>query len=452
MLALACDHRIMASGKARISLDEITFGPSVFAGSVEMLRWLVGERNVERILLTGGMYSAEEAQRLGLVDEVAEEIHLLERAGKAAGDLARNDPAAFKSIKWLLRKPIADKMTAGEESSISRTATLCCGHGGKQIASVKAELYTAKHYVLATSPAPRMTKMDSHRFLTGYSGLSLRVLGPLSRTSRGDFPLMVAHFKLNSDISALFPYINAVAEDAVFHERPVYIKFNLDGVLCGLHPMDGSAGLFENTLQAHEFVERLTAFLNELHQRKGSIRPNPRRHGHVPVLEIFGLLPGSNCGDCGYPTCMAFAAALSRQEADPTQCTGLGQPLRQHAVYPVYDARGNIERTVAIDIDAGRALNEKQAHIAKLERELARLTRIDRSSGDRANGSLPAPLTERELQVLRLMARGASNIEISNLLQISPHTVKSHVIHIFNKLGVDDRTEASVWAARHSMV
>ena len=294
--------------------------------------------------------------------------------------------------------------------------------------------------------------MGSHRFLTGYSGLSLRVLGPLSRTSRVDHPLMVAHFKLNSDVSALFPYINAVAEDAIFYERPDYIKFNLDGVLCGLHPIDGSAGLFENTLQAHEFIERLTAFVNELHQRKGSIRPNHRRYRHVPVLEIFGLLPKSNCRDCGYPTCMAFAAALSRREADPAQWTGLGQPLRQNAVYPVYDSQGNIERTVAIDIDTGRALNEKQAHIAKLEQELVRLTRIDSSAGDRANGSLPAPLTERELQVLRLMARGASNTEISELLRISHHTVKSHVIHIFNKLGVDDRTEASVWAARHSMV
>jgi len=294
--------------------------------------------------------------------------------------------------------------------------------------------------------------MSSYRFIAGYSDLSLRLLGPLSRTCRGDYPLMVAHFRLNSDISALLPYINAVAEDATFYEKPVYIKFNLDGVLCGLHPSDGSAGLFENYLQAHEFLERLIAFLNELHQRKGSIRPNHRRHRHVPILEILGLLPGSNCGDCGYPSCMAFAAALSRQEADPTQCAGLGNPLRQNAVYPVYDTQGNLKRTVVIDIDAGRALKEKQAHIAKLEQELARLTRIDRSVGDCANGSLPAPLTERELQVLRLMARGASNNEISDLLQISHHTVKSHVIHIFNKLGVDDRTEASVWAARHSLV
>lgn len=118
MLAIACDYRIMVCGKARISLNEISFGASVFAGGVEILKHLVGGRNAERILLTGGMYAAEEAQRLGLVDEVVDEVHLQEHARKIGGDFADKDPAAFQSIKMLLRKPIAEKMAAGEQSSI----------------------------------------------------------------------------------------------------------------------------------------------------------------------------------------------------------------------------------------------------------------------------------------------------------------------------------------------
>ncbi len=64
----------------------------------------------------------------------------------------------------------------------------------------------------------------------------------------------------------------------------------------------------------------------------------------------------------------------------------------------------------------------------------------------------PAPLTGRELEVLRLVAQGATNAEIADILEISPHAVKSHVIHIFNKLGVSDRTQAAVWAARNALV
>lgn len=118
MLALACDFRIMVSGKARIALNEITFGASVFAGSVEMLKMLVGGRNAERILFGGNMYSAEEAYRIGLVDEVADELLLRQKAEQVAGDFSAKQPSAFRSIKKLLRKPIADGWASGEEASI----------------------------------------------------------------------------------------------------------------------------------------------------------------------------------------------------------------------------------------------------------------------------------------------------------------------------------------------
>ena len=55
----------------------------------------------------------------------------------------------------------------------------------------------------------------------------------------------------------------------------------------------------------------------------------------------------------------------------------------------------------------------------------------------------PAGLTAREVEVLSLVAEGASNREIANALFISETTVKSHLLHIFPKLGVDDRTEAA---------
>ncbi len=51
-------------------------------------------------------------------------------------------------------------------------------------------------------------------------------------------------------------------------------------------------------------------------------------------------------------------------------------------------------------------------------------------------------LSSREIEVLRLVARGASNREIGKGLHISTATVKTHLIHIFDKLGVDDRTAA----------
>jgi len=60
-------------------------------------------------------------------------------------------------------------------------------------------------------------------------------------------------------------------------------------------------------------------------------------------------------------------------------------------------------------------------------------------------------LTEQELRVLRLLARGLSNQEIAARLHISLNTVKTHLKHIFAKLGVSDRTQAAVWAWRRGL-
>ena len=62
------------------------------------------------------------------------------------------------------------------------------------------------------------------------------------------------------------------------------------------------------------------------------------------------------------------------------------------------------------------------------------------------------PLSERELEVLRLLSTGLKNREIASILFVAESTVKTHVEHIIQKLGVSDRVQAAVWAARHGLV
>jgi DNA-binding NarL/FixJ family response regulator len=59
---------------------------------------------------------------------------------------------------------------------------------------------------------------------------------------------------------------------------------------------------------------------------------------------------------------------------------------------------------------------------------------------------LPEPLSERELEILRELARGASNREIAQKLVIAEGTVKNHVTSVLSKLGVSDRTQAALKA------
>ena len=74
----------------------------------------------------------------------------------------------------------------------------------------------------------------------------------------------------------------------------------------------------------------------------------------------------------------------------------------------------------------------------------------------RLMGKMRAPaqekLSARELEVLGLVAGGASNGDIARALHISEATVKSHLLHIFGKLGVADRTAAVTVAVQRGIL
>jgi DNA-binding NarL/FixJ family response regulator len=61
-------------------------------------------------------------------------------------------------------------------------------------------------------------------------------------------------------------------------------------------------------------------------------------------------------------------------------------------------------------------------------------------------------LTARELEVLELLAEGIANKEIANQLIVSEATVKTHLVHIFAKLGVDTRTAAVAVAVERGLI
>jgi enoyl-CoA hydratase/carnithine racemase len=110
MLATACDYRIMVTGKAKISLNEVTFGSSVFWGSTEILKCCVGHAKAEEILLGGQMYSAEQAYDLGLVNEISTTENLTASANDMANKYIANDLRAYAALKKLLRDPVANRI------------------------------------------------------------------------------------------------------------------------------------------------------------------------------------------------------------------------------------------------------------------------------------------------------------------------------------------------------
>jgi DNA-binding NarL/FixJ family response regulator len=99
---------------------------------------------------------------------------------------------------------------------------------------------------------------------------------------------------------------------------------------------------------------------------------------------------------------------------------------------------------------------------ATIVRDEVRAGRLDgdavdavlRAAGPRGRSrrATVAGLTPREVEVLRLLARGMSNKQIANELSISRKTAGNHVEHIYAKLGVTNRALASLFAAKHGLM
>lgn len=153
----------------------------------------------------------------------------------------------------------------------------------------------------------------------GFNGLSLT-----TPACHPGSTVLMAEFHLDTDISPLFPYINAVVEGAKLHESPSCVIFALKKIEHSMYPDRVCAGPFVDREQAEKHVQGLIDFLNDLESRRDSIEPSfDAYRPPVSVLEILKLLPRTNCKKCGAATCMAFASALSKGELQLHLCSEL---------------------------------------------------------------------------------------------------------------------------------
>jgi len=98
--------------------------------------------------------------------------------------------------------------------------------------------------------------------------------------------------------------------------------------------------------------------------------------------------------------------------------------------------------------DVAAAVRRAHAGEVHIDPQVARML------AQRVRNPIPGhePLTEREREVLRLVARGHSNKEIAALLDITERTARTHVSNILGKLDLASRTQAALWAIEHKAV
>jgi enoyl-CoA hydratase/carnithine racemase len=113
VMACTADHRVLVRGTARIGVPELLVGVPFPTAALEMVRFVVPNDRLQRIVYEGRTYSPEEAIALGLADELADAAELLPTAQARAERLAALPAAAFSMTKRQLRAPSLTRITAG---------------------------------------------------------------------------------------------------------------------------------------------------------------------------------------------------------------------------------------------------------------------------------------------------------------------------------------------------
>ena len=216
-----------------------------------------------------------------------------------------------------------------------------------------------------------------------------------------------AYFKVDNDIRKIFPYVNGSVQGARYHFRPLHVAFKRKDVQCTLYPREVIAAPFTGKDHAVEFIEDLIVFLNDIYANRSKYKKSHRVHRKpVSIVEIIKALPRTNCKECGYATCMAFAAALNQGEAEPKDCPGFSSPISICSVYPIMSEDGSIESTFMIETKPKSTHSEGKIPVeAGNEGDATTNTDMDGNEEpdlfDRNGLRIQYDLTQREIQVLR---------------------------------------------------
>jgi len=125
---------------------------------------------------------------------------------------------------------------------------------------------------------------------------------------------------LSEDISEMLPYLNTALKGLQYFEEEKILTVKKGGRLITFRPRQIALTKLEDENEAREVMEELKQILNETYANRDHIQPTYTTRPVLRPLEVFKLLPGGNCKECGEATCMAFALKLVNNEIELQKC------------------------------------------------------------------------------------------------------------------------------------
>jgi ArsR family metal-binding transcriptional regulator len=129
--------------------------------------------------------------------------------------------------------------------------------------------------------------------------------------------------EIPDEIHDVFPYLNATLKGCIYNHPANTLTIKKDGKLFTLHFQHITLAKIEDEKEADEILRWLKDLINETYEKRDQIEPNYSMAAELKALDIFKLLPGTNCRKCGEPTCLAFSVKLVGRDIEIAECDPL---------------------------------------------------------------------------------------------------------------------------------
>jgi len=136
-----------------------------------------------------------------------------------------------------------------------------------------------------------------------------------------------ARARLIVDISDVLPLLNATLRGALYMPEAAALTWKKGGHNVAFHAYEIATSNVEDRVAAETELRSLVALVNRTWERRAEITPDTTIHKRPSPMMIFKLLPNTNCGQCGEPTCFAFALKLAAAQKMLAECSPLREPL-----------------------------------------------------------------------------------------------------------------------------
>ena len=131
------------------------------------------------------------------------------------------------------------------------------------------------------------------------------------------------HAQLDRDISEILPYLNAILDSGIYNHYGKTLTIKKEGRIITIYSYDIQGAKIDDEEDAVRILEWLKEKINYCYKNKDKIQPNYPRRQSLNPLDIYRLLPGLNCKQCGETTCFSFAIRLSNEELNIMRCAPL---------------------------------------------------------------------------------------------------------------------------------